>query len=100
MSSSEYGDPYSYRLAVLLTKGRVDSTTEKLVLRVHDACFTSEVLASLKCDCREQLEMAQQIIQQLDADGDELGVSRSGEKFRVGVAFYFQSIVVKLAHCV
>ena len=27
-------------------------------LRVHDACFTSEVLGSLKCDCKEQLEYA------------------------------------------
>merc|ERR1712005_51208 len=27
-------------------------------VRVHDACFTSEVLGSLKCDCAEQLRMA------------------------------------------
>lgn len=27
-------------------------------MRVHDACFTSEVLGSLKCDCREQLQLA------------------------------------------
>lgn len=26
-------------------------------LRVHDACFTSEVLGSLKCDCAQQLDM-------------------------------------------
>jgi GTP cyclohydrolase II len=26
--------------------------------RVHDQCFTSEVLGSLKCDCREQLDWA------------------------------------------
>lgn len=25
-------------------------------LRIHSACFTSEVLGSCKCDCREQLE--------------------------------------------
>ncbi|PSC75354.1 GTP cyclohydrolase II [Micractinium conductrix] len=31
-------------------------------LRVHDACFTSEVLGSLKCDCREQLELAMDYI--------------------------------------
>ena len=28
------------------------------LVRVHDACFTSETLGSLKCDCREQLDMA------------------------------------------
>jgi GTP cyclohydrolase II len=27
-------------------------------VRVHDACFTSEVLGSLKCDCAEQLRLA------------------------------------------
>eukprot|EP00887_Chlorella_sp_A99_P001171 scaffold14.g1171.t1 len=32
-------------------------------VRVHDACFTSEVLGSLKCDCREQLQLALDYIQ-------------------------------------
>lgn len=31
---------------------------ESVPIRVHDACFTSEVLGSLKCDCSEQLNMA------------------------------------------
>ena len=31
---------------------------EMVLARVHSECFTSEVLGSLKCDCREQLEMA------------------------------------------
>jgi GTP cyclohydrolase II len=34
-----------------------------LPVRVHDECFTSEVLGSLKCDCREQLEFAMEFIQ-------------------------------------
>jgi GTP cyclohydrolase II len=33
-------------------------------VRVHDECFTSEVLGSLKCDCREQLKFAMDTIQQ------------------------------------
>ena len=33
-------------------------------VRVHDACFTSEVLGSLKCDCVHQLQSAIQYIQQ------------------------------------
>ncbi|KAK9786794.1 hypothetical protein WJX73_000386 [Symbiochloris irregularis] len=33
-------------------------------LRVHDACFTSEVLGSLKCDCSGQLQLAMEYIQQ------------------------------------
>jgi GTP cyclohydrolase II len=35
---------------------------QKLLVRVHSECFTSEVLGSLKCDCREQLETALSII--------------------------------------
>eukprot|EP00879_Flechtneria_rotunda_P022054 GHRR01023269.1.p1 GENE.GHRR01023269.1~~GHRR01023269.1.p1 ORF type:complete len:355 (+),score=75.04 GHRR01023269.1:205-1269(+) len=36
---------------------------ENVPVRVHDACFTSEVLKSLKCDCAEQLELALEYIQ-------------------------------------
>lgn len=31
---------------------------EKVLVRVHDQCFTSEVLGSKRCDCKEQLDMA------------------------------------------
>ena len=31
---------------------------EALPVRVHDACFTSEVIGSQKCDCKEQLDFA------------------------------------------
>ncbi len=33
-------------------------------VRVHSECLTSEVLGSLKCDCKQQLETAQAIIGQ------------------------------------
>jgi GTP cyclohydrolase II len=32
-------------------------------VRIHDACFTSEVLGSLKCDCKQQLDYAKNYIQ-------------------------------------
>ena len=35
----------------------------QVVVRVHDACFTSEVLGSLKCDCKEQLQLSLDYIQ-------------------------------------
>ena len=35
-------------------------------LRVHDACFTSEVLGSLKCDCKQQLDLALDYIMEKD----------------------------------
>jgi GTP cyclohydrolase II len=33
-------------------------------LRIHSACFTSEVLGSCKCDCRQQLDTSLQYIQE------------------------------------
>ena len=38
--------------------------TSDVPVRVHDACFTSEVLGSVKCDCKEQLDYAIAYIQQ------------------------------------
>jgi len=35
---------------------------KRVPCRVHDQCFTSEVLGSLKCDCREQLDWAMEYI--------------------------------------
>jgi GTP cyclohydrolase II/3,4-dihydroxy 2-butanone 4-phosphate synthase/GTP cyclohydrolase II len=35
---------------------------EGTVVRIHSACFTSENLGSLKCDCREQLNFALEYI--------------------------------------
>jgi GTP cyclohydrolase II len=35
---------------------------ENLPVRIHDACFTSEVLGSQKCDCREQLDYAMEYV--------------------------------------
>ena len=34
------------------------SGSSNVLCRVHSECWTSEVLGSLKCDCREQLEVA------------------------------------------
>jgi len=36
--------------------------SERLMVRVHSECFTGEVLASLRCDCGEQLRKALQMI--------------------------------------
>ena len=35
---------------------------EALPVRVHDACLTSEIFGSLKCDCAKQLRLAQQAL--------------------------------------
>jgi GTP cyclohydrolase II len=39
-----------------------DVKPERTAVRIHSACFTSENLGSLKCDCREQLNFALEYI--------------------------------------
>ncbi len=43
--------------AVALVHGNVRGRTAPLV-RVHSQCLTGDVLASLRCDCRAQLELS------------------------------------------
>jgi len=45
---------------VALVKG--EALSHPTVVRVHSECFTSEVLGSLRCDCREQLDAAMKYI--------------------------------------
>ncbi|KAL1522647.1 hypothetical protein AB1Y20_017625 [Prymnesium parvum] len=55
-----YGEPGGASWVVCISgavRGR-----QSVHLRVHDACLTSEVLGSLKCDCALQLRMFQQHI--------------------------------------
>jgi 3,4-dihydroxy 2-butanone 4-phosphate synthase/GTP cyclohydrolase II len=40
-----------------IVKGEIGSG-ENIPVRIHSECLTSEVLGSLKCDCREQLQNA------------------------------------------
>ena len=47
---------------IALVKGRVEGGTPTLV-RVHSGCLTADALGSLRCDCREQLHSAMEIIQ-------------------------------------
>jgi GTP cyclohydrolase II len=42
----------------------VDSKTQnKPVVRIHSECITGDVLSSLRCDCRDQLEKSMKMIQ-------------------------------------
>jgi 3,4-dihydroxy 2-butanone 4-phosphate synthase/GTP cyclohydrolase II len=47
---------------IALVKGRVDDGAPTLV-RVHSGCLTADVFGSLRCDCRDQLHRAMQIIE-------------------------------------
>jgi GTP cyclohydrolase II len=52
----ERGLPGKIETALALTMG--DLTQGAPLLRIHSQCFTGEILGSLRCDCREQLEHA------------------------------------------
>jgi GTP cyclohydrolase II len=43
--------------AIALVRGKVNGKTPPLV-RVHSQCLTGDVLSSLRCDCRAQLELS------------------------------------------
>jgi hypothetical protein len=49
------------REIICIIHGQVEGL-ENVPLRVHDQCFTSEVLGSMKCDCRQQLDFALEFI--------------------------------------
>ncbi|KAA0259315.1 bifunctional 3,4-dihydroxy-2-butanone-4-phosphate synthase/GTP cyclohydrolase II [Deferribacter autotrophicus] len=47
--------------AVALIKGEV-KTEEPVLVRVHSQCLTGDVFGSLRCDCRDQLHRAMEMI--------------------------------------
>lgn len=52
------GRPLETALALVMG----DVSHEAPLLRIHSQCFTSEFLGSLRCDCKDQLEIAMQAI--------------------------------------
>ena len=61
---------------IALVKGRVESGGPTLV-RVHSGCLTADALGSLRCDCRDQLHAAMDIIQK-DGRGVLLYLNQEG----------------------
>ena len=47
---------------IALVKGRLEGGDPTLV-RVHSGCLTADALGSLRCDCRDQLHKAMEVIQ-------------------------------------
>jgi len=54
------GDDQRKEEAVALVMGEVHSAPP--LVRIHSQCLTGDVFASLRCDCRQQLEMALSMI--------------------------------------
>ncbi len=56
-----YGVKYESQQPFVLVMGEPDKGPVPLV-RLHSACFTGDVLSSLRCDCGDQLDMALEMI--------------------------------------
>lgn len=65
-----YDDPSAHPTLsdehIALVMGEVRGK-QRVPVRVHSECLTSEVFGSLKCDCKQQLEAAQALIHQRGA---------------------------------
>jgi GTP cyclohydrolase II len=60
-----FGDDRRMESAVALVMGDVKSAPP--LVRIHSQCQTGDVFGSLRCDCRQQLEMALSMIAQAGA---------------------------------
>lgn len=65
MRSYRYSSPQQNLEPIVMMCGDLNGKEDVLV-RVHDQCFTSEVFGSKRCDCKEQLQSALQLIQEQD----------------------------------
>ena len=49
----------------ILARGDLEGATD-LPVRIHSECFTGDVMGSLRCDCRDQLEAALKLVAGLE----------------------------------
>ena len=58
-----FGVRYEEQQPIAIVVGNPEKAAEPLV-RLHSACFTGDLLASLRCDCGDQLRIAMEMIGQ------------------------------------
>ncbi|MGA2034203.1 MAG: 3,4-dihydroxy-2-butanone-4-phosphate synthase [Thermoguttaceae bacterium] len=58
-----YGVRYEEQYSIAIMLGAPEKVAEPLV-RLHSSCFTGDLLASLRCDCGDQLRIAMEMIGQ------------------------------------
>ena len=61
----KFGDDRRIESAVALVLGDIHSAPP--LVRIHSQCLTGDVFGSLRCDCRQQLELALSLISQSGA---------------------------------
>src|SRR5881296_4771479 len=69
-----------------------DVTAGVPLVRIHSQCFTGEMLGSLRCDCRDQLEMAMQAIAE---EGCGLLIYEHQEGRGIGLAAKLQAYALQ-----
>jgi GTP cyclohydrolase II len=80
---------------IAIVYGKVEGLAN-VHMRVHDACFTSEVLGSKKCDCKEQLDYSMHYIRNhnpgiviyLQQEGRGIGLSNKIAAYSLQEAGY------------
>ena len=68
--------------AVVLKLGDVSAEAGAPLVRIHSQCLTGDVLHSLRCDCRSQLELA---LDQITAEGRGLLIYEHQEGRGIGL---------------
>jgi GTP cyclohydrolase II len=82
--------PGKIETALALTMG--DLTQGAPLLRIHSQCFTGEMLGSLRCDCRDQLESA---IETIAAEGRGLVIYEYQEGRGIGLTAKLQAYALQ-----
>ena len=59
-----YGVKHETQEPIAIVMGDPSAGTQPPLVRLHSSCFTGDLLASLRCDCGDQLEMAMEMISQ------------------------------------
>jgi 3,4-dihydroxy 2-butanone 4-phosphate synthase/GTP cyclohydrolase II len=57
-----YGVRYEAQEPIALVYGDLAGSATAPLVRMHSSCFTGDLIASLRCDCGDQLEMALKMI--------------------------------------
>lgn len=69
-----------------------DLTEDTPLLRIHSQCITSEILGSLRCDCKDQLELAMETIA---AEGRGLVIYEHQEGRGIGLMAKLQTYALQ-----